>query len=57
VPPTLERALEALAADDVIRDGVGSLIVDELVKVKRSEWDAFAGHVGAWDREWYLGRY
>jgi glutamine synthetase len=57
VPRTLERALEALAADDVIRDGVGSLIVDELVKVKRSEWDAFAGHVGAWDREWYLSRY
>lgn len=57
VPRTLERALEALAADDVIRDGVGELIVDEFVKVKGSEWDAFTGHVGAWDREWYLGRY
>jgi glutamine synthetase len=56
VPRTLEHALEALAADDVICEGVGSLIVDEFVKVKRSEWDAFAGHVGAWDREWYLCR-
>jgi glutamine synthetase len=57
VPRTLERALEALAADTVIRDGVGPLIVDEFIKVKRSEWDAFAGHVGSWDREWYLSRY
>jgi glutamine synthetase len=57
VPRTLERALEALAADEVIREGVGALIVDEFIKVKRSEWEAFAGHVGPWDREWYLTRY
>lgn len=57
VPRTLEHALDALAADDVIRDGVGPLIVEEFIKVKRSEWDAFAGHVGPWDRDWYLGRY
>jgi glutamine synthetase len=57
IPRTLEQALDALAADETIRDGVGPLIVDELIKVKRSEWDAFAGHVGPWDREWYLNRY
>lgn len=57
VPRTLERALEALAADQIIREGVGTLIVDEFIKVKQSEWEAFTGHVGAWDREWYLNRY
>ncbi|MGI8827708.1 MAG: glutamine synthetase family protein [Chloroflexota bacterium] len=57
VPHTLERALEALERDHVIRVGIGALILDELIKVKRSEWDTFVAHVGAWDREWYLGRY
>lgn len=57
VPATLDRALEALAADEVIREALGPTIVDELVKVKRSEWDAFRLHVGDWDRAWYLGRY
>lgn len=57
VPRTLERALEALAGDQIIREGVGQLIVDEFIKVKRSEWEAFALHVGPWDREWYLSRY
>lgn len=57
VPHTLEHALEALERDHVIRDGIGALIVDEFIKVKRSEWDAFVAHVGAWDREWYFERY
>jgi glutamine synthetase len=57
VPPTLERALEALEADEVMRAALGPIIVDEFIKVKRSEWDAFIKHVGAWDRSWYLDRY
>jgi glutamine synthetase len=57
VPRTLEAALQALEADEIMRNALGSLIFDELVKVKRSEWEDFAGHVGSWDREWYLRRY
>jgi glutamine synthetase len=57
VPPTLDQALGYLATDDVLRHALGSLIVDEILKIKRSEWDAFTRHVGPWDREWYLGRY
>jgi glutamine synthetase len=57
VPRTLDEALRALEADDVIRTALGPLITDEYVKVKRSEWEDFTGHVGAWDRDWYLGRY
>jgi glutamine synthetase len=41
----------------VVRSALGSLIVDEYLKIKRSEWDAFITHVGPWDRDWYLGRY
>jgi glutamine synthetase len=57
VPRMLERALEALERDDVICEALGPVIASEFIKVKRSEWDAFAMHVDDWDREWYLGRY
>ena len=57
VPPTLEHALEHLAADAAMRDALGALIVKEFIKIKRSEWDAFRQYVGDWDRTWYLDRY
>jgi glutamine synthetase len=57
VPRNLAEALDQLEADDVVRSALGSLIVDEYLKIKRSEWDAFITHVGPWDRDWYLGRY
>ena len=57
VPQTLERALDALGCDDVLRAALGPLIVEEFIRIKRSEWDAFRLHVGDWDRSWYMGRY
>jgi glutamine synthetase len=57
IPRNLGEALDRLEADDVIRSALGSLIVDEYLKIKRSEWDAFITHVGPWDRDWYLDRY
>jgi glutamine synthetase len=57
VPSTLEHALDHLAADPVLHDALGPLIVEEFIKIKRSEWDAFRQHVSDWDRTWYLDRY
>lgn len=57
VPRDLAQALDHLERDEVVRSALGSLIVDEYLKIKRSEWDAFTSHVGPWDRDWYLGRY
>ncbi|HZS93403.1 MAG TPA: glutamine synthetase family protein [Chloroflexota bacterium] len=57
LPRTLDEALNALAADPVIRDALGPVIPEEYIKVKRSEWEAFCLHVGEWDRAWYLRRY
>jgi glutamine synthetase len=57
VPRTLGAALGHLEVDAAIQEALGPLIVDEFVKIKRSEWEAFVSHVGQWDREWYLGRY
>ncbi len=57
LPRTLEQALDRLAKDEVIRSALGSVILDEYLTIKRSEWEAFISHVGSWDRDWYLGRY
>lgn len=57
LPRSLDKALKSLEADEVVMGAVGSPIAEEFIKVKRSEWDAFAMHVGEWDREWYLDRY
>jgi glutamine synthetase len=57
LPRTLGEALDRLAEDDILRDGISPLIVDEYIKIKRSEWEAFYLHVGEWDHAWYLDRY
>lgn len=57
VPRTLAEALDRLGEDDVMRAALGNVILDEFIKIKRSEWDDFTAHVGAWDRDWYLWRY
>jgi glutamine synthetase len=54
VPPSLDRALDALACDDHLRTVLGPIIFEEFIKIKRSEWDAFRLHVDEWDRSWYL---
>jgi glutamine synthetase len=56
VPPSLDRALDALEADGRVRRALGGLIADEFIKIKRSEWESYRLHVGEWDREWYLER-
>ena len=56
VPSTLAEALDHLERDDTMREALGRLILEEFVKIKRSEWEAFRSYVGEWDREWYLGR-
>jgi glutamine synthetase len=57
VPRHLAEALGALEEDAVVRSALGPIITDEFLKIKYSEWEAFIGHVGQWDRDWYLGRY
>jgi glutamine synthetase len=57
VPRTLAEALDRLDEDDVMRTALGDVLLNEFIKIKRSEWDAFASHVGEWDRDWYLQRY
>lgn len=57
LPRTLGEAIDALAADSIIRSSWGPALFDEFVKVRRSEWDTYICHVSEWERAAYIDLY
>ena len=53
LPASLESALEALAADPVLRDGLGAEIIDTFVTVKGFELERHR----AWVSDWEIAEY
>jgi glutamine synthetase len=53
LPATLGEALTALAEDDVVRSALGEYVVDQLLTVKRAEWEDYRRYVSPWERERY----
>jgi len=49
LPATLGEALEAMVADDVIREALGGYIFDQVLTVKRAEWADYRRHVSPWE--------
>ena len=49
LPTTMGEALDVFAADEVMRDTVGSYIADQLLHVKRAEWIAYRSHISPWE--------
>jgi glutamine synthetase len=54
LPMTLADAISALAEDDVIRTTVGDYIFEQLLTVKRAEWDDYRRDVSPWEHRRYL---
>jgi glutamine synthetase len=58
MPPTLLHAMDALVADEVIRDALGKTrdgdYIDYFAKTKREEFLAWHSHVSSWEVEHYL---
>jgi glutamine synthetase len=54
LPLSLGDALDALEADEVIRDAVGQEIVDTFLAMKRFEIERYRQHVSDWDLAEYL---
>ena len=54
LPTSLATSLDALEADDVIRDAVGAEIVDTFLAVKRFEVDRYRQHTSDWELAEYL---
>ncbi len=53
LPQTLGEAVETLAHDETMREVLGHFIVDQLLTVKRAEWDAYRRHVSPWEHTQY----
>jgi glutamine synthetase len=54
LPQSLSEALDALAADEVVQNGIGSQLAEEFIRLKRMEWIEYSRHVGEWETERYL---
>lgn len=54
LPATLGEAIGTFADDQVMHAAVGGYIADQLLSVKRDEWEAYRAHVGPWELQRYL---
>jgi glutamine synthetase len=53
LPRSLDRALDALEADEIMAELIGPALVAGFIKAKRSEWAKFASHVTDWEHRTY----
>jgi glutamine synthetase len=53
LPQSLEQALDALEADEVVAGALGPALTAEFLRIKRDEWTAYARHVSPWELERY----
>ncbi len=53
LPATLGDALIAFAEDDVVRVTLGDYIFEQLLTVKRAEWDDYRRYVSPWEHARY----
>jgi glutamine synthetase len=53
LPATLGNALAAFAEDDVLRSTLGDYIFEQLLTVKRAEWDDYRRYVSPWEHARY----
>jgi len=54
LPQSLAEAIDAFAADDVVRGALGDELAAEFISLKRMEWVEYSRHVSAWETRRYL---
>lgn len=54
MPGTLGEALTAFSEDSTVHETLGDYIVDQLLTVKRDEWEAYRSHVSPWEYRRYV---
>ena len=57
LPQSLEQAIEALEADEVVRAALGDTLAGEFIRLKRMEWVEYARHVGDWELRRYAAAF
>ncbi|CAN5796226.1 type I glutamate--ammonia ligase [soil metagenome] len=53
LPITLGEAISSLMQDSVVLGALGSYVADQLLAVKRAEWQEYREHVGPWEHARY----
>ncbi|HEX4676555.1 MAG TPA: type III glutamate--ammonia ligase, partial [Steroidobacteraceae bacterium] len=54
LPQSLHEAMDALAADEVVKAGIGNDLAEEFIRLKRMEWVEYSRHVSEWESQRYL---
>jgi glutamine synthetase len=54
LPQNLNEAVNELDKDELFRETLGAEIVDEFIKLKRTEWIEYQLQVSDWERERYM---
>jgi glutamine synthetase len=54
LPQSLNAAIDALEADKVVQEGIGSELAAEFIRLKRMEWIEYSRHVSEWESQRYL---
>ncbi|HXR19302.1 MAG TPA: type III glutamate--ammonia ligase [Steroidobacteraceae bacterium] len=54
LPQSLAAAIDALADDEVVQQGIGLELAAEFMRLKRMEWIEYSRHVGEWETQRYL---
>ncbi len=57
LPQQLGDAVDALAADAVLRDALGETLSAEFIRLKRIEWTQYARHVSDWEMARYAAAF
>lgn len=57
LPGSLDDALDALEANDVITDGLGDHVTEKFVQAKRADYADYKTHVSSWEKEKYLEKF
>ena len=57
LPQSLDQALDALQADEVLCQGLGASLSQEFLRLKRAEWLAYARHVSDWELQRYAAAF
>jgi glutamine synthetase len=57
LPGDLGQAIEALRADEVVQDALGSHVLERYVEAKLQEWNDYRIYVTQWELDRYLSVY
>jgi len=57
LPQSLEQAVDALEADEVVRGALGETLSHEFIRLKRMEWVEYARHVSGWELQRYAATF